>query len=217
MAFQYKTLIRLAPAALLIVAFQNCAPQKFSQTNAASEKSFIDDGSVDPVLPPPVVSDLPADDGTTPGRTTDHHQHDENCDHEKHTNRDQPKSPSEQRAANCKDLRAKFEAMKVKPAAMSKIESRGASVAGPFYVSGVDLIDARGASDVYVVAADRNAMAKDVHAVGAGHVVLCGVHAGNVEAKGASAVDVIGANVLGSSKENGAAKISIIDQDGNPI
>lgn len=42
MAFQYKTLIRIAPAALLVLAFQNCSSPKFSATNASSEKSFTD-------------------------------------------------------------------------------------------------------------------------------------------------------------------------------
>jgi hypothetical protein len=107
--------------------------------------------------------------------------------------------------------------MNVKPAAMTTIKASGQSDAGPYFISGVDKIESSGQSDVYVVGSDANAMAKDIKVSGQGHVVLCGVYAGNVKTSGESIVDVIGANVLGDTKQSGNANINILDQDGNPL
>jgi hypothetical protein len=221
MAFQFKTLIGLASTALFVVAFQNCAPQKFATISSASEKTLSNDGT-----------------GLDPSGG----KHSGDCDDNGGSNSSWPwsdggKSSTDngkksddgtsssgddaasniKRAATCKSLRAKFEQMQVKPGAMSEIKVSGQSAAGPFYISGVDSISSSGQSDVYIVGSDANAMAKDIKSSGQGHVVLCGVYAGNVHVSGQGHVDVIGASVLGNVDPSGQARVTIFDQDGNPL
>lgn len=236
MAFQYKTLIGLASTALLVVAFQNCAPQKFATMTSASEKTLANDGT---------GSD-PSDDSSSDDHSGGKHSGD--CDENGNgwssnnnsgswsndggksstdngkksddtgkKNGESSMTPDQKRAATCKSLREKFVQMQLKPAAMSKIDVSGQTAAGPFYVSGVDSIDSSGQSDVYVVGSDANAMAKNVRSSGQGHVVLCGVYAGNVRVSGQGNVDVIGASVLGNVDPSGQGRVTIFDQDGNPL
>ncbi len=205
MTFQTKTLIALIPATVLLVAFQNCAPQKFAQVSSASEKTLSADGTsptIDPAAQP--VIDVPAN---QPAPSSDSGA--KSCD--------LPKNDGEKRAAKCKELRAKFVAMKVAPANPNQIHVSGLSQAGPYFVSGVNEIVSTGASDVYVVGSDANAMAKSVRSSGFGHVVLCGLYAGDVRASGGGIVDVIGANVLGETSLNGSGLVRVFDQDGQPL
>lgn len=187
-----------------MVAFQNCSGVKFngpvtsSAKGGDAETAFGDDGTVRiPELP--VVITEPADgppQAEVPPVLLP------------------PAETGAQLAANCKTLQGLYAKSGQQPSEVESLRQSGTSQLGPLLVSSVKSVRASGSSAVYLVGAGSGAKVDVAEVTGIGHIILCGLNAGNLSATGNSTLDLVGSPVRGSVRTTGVARIRTFTSDG---